>query len=197
MNIRRSIWAGTLVVAALLLAVALSGTTAAQSTLTPEEELGKAIFFDVNLSLNGNQSCATCHAPQSGWTGPDSAINADGSVYEGSIEGAFGDRKPPSAAYATQSPVLSVDKLGTFSGGNFWDGRATGRGPGQPRRRTGQGSLPQPQGAGAAERGRRSSTSSARPPMAKRSRQSGAPPSATAANVAHGLRCHRPLDRRL
>jgi cytochrome c peroxidase len=53
-------------------------------------------------------------------------------VYEGSILGAFGDRKPPSAAYATQSPILSVDRKGVFVGGNFWDGRATGEILGNP-----------------------------------------------------------------
>jgi cytochrome c peroxidase len=101
-------------------------------TLTPKEELGKFIFFDENLSINENQSCATCHDPAAGWTGPESSINAHGAVYEGSIPGAFGDRKPPSAAYATQSPVLSVDRKGLFVGGNFWDGRATGEVLGSP-----------------------------------------------------------------
>ncbi len=100
--------------------------------LTPKEELGKKLFFDKNLSLNSNQSCATCHAPNAGWTGPDSVINAHGAVYEGSIPGAFGDRKPPSSAYATQSPILHVDKKGLFVGGNFWDGRATGEILGSP-----------------------------------------------------------------
>jgi cytochrome c peroxidase len=100
--------------------------------LTPKEQLGKDIFFDENLSLNSNQSCATCHAPEAGWTGPDSAINGAGAVYEGSVPGAFGDRKPPSSAYATQSPVLSVDRKGLFVGGNFWDGRATGETLGSP-----------------------------------------------------------------
>lgn len=53
-------------------------------------------------------------------------------MYEGSIPGAFGDRKPPSSAYATQSPILHVDKKGLFIGGNFWDGRATGERLGSP-----------------------------------------------------------------
>ncbi|MGD9877688.1 cytochrome c peroxidase, partial [Desulfococcus sp.] len=57
--------------------------------LTPEEQLGKSIFFDENLSIKLNQSCASCHAPEVGWTGPDSVINAQGSVYEGSIPGRF------------------------------------------------------------------------------------------------------------
>ncbi len=115
-------------VVGLCSASALGGAMA----VTPQEQLGKDLFFDESLSLNKNQSCATCHAPEAGWTGPDGTINAAGAVYEGSIPGAFGDRKPPSAAYATQSPILSVDRKGLFVGGNFWDGRATGETLGSP-----------------------------------------------------------------
>ena len=104
----------------------------AETPLTTKEMLGRKIFFDQSLSLNNNQSCATCHGPSAGWTGPDTAINQAGAVYEGSIPGAFGDRKPPSSAYATQSPILHVDKKGVFVGGNFWDGRATGEILGSP-----------------------------------------------------------------
>jgi cytochrome c peroxidase len=122
---------------ALLLLAALS-VSAQGPTLTPNEELGKVIFFDENLSINANQSCATCHTPEWGWTGTKSDINAHGAVYEGSIPGAFGDRKPPSAAYATQSPILHLDK-GTWTGGNFWDGRATGGKLGNPAADQAQG----------------------------------------------------------
>ena len=80
--------------------------------LTPEEQLGKSIFFDENLSINQRQSCASCHGPALGFTGPVSNLNAHGAVYEGSILGRFGDRKPPSAAYATLSPILYMDKKG-------------------------------------------------------------------------------------
>jgi cytochrome c peroxidase len=90
------------------------------------------MFFDENLSINKNQSCAACHAPEVGWTGPLSDVNAGGAVYEGSIAGRFGDRKPPSAAYATLSPIFHQDKKGLFGGGNFWDGRATGEVLGNP-----------------------------------------------------------------
>ena len=31
--------------------------------LTAMEQFGKALFFDKNLSINNNQSCADCHAP--------------------------------------------------------------------------------------------------------------------------------------
>ena len=127
---RKLVWfaaAATAVLSLLVVAV-----TAQEPPLTPQEELGKAIFFDENLSVNGNQSCATCHGKAAGWTGPDSDLNAHGSVYEGSIPGAFGDRKPPTVAYATQSPILSVDSKGLFVGGHFWDGRATGWTLGSP-----------------------------------------------------------------
>ena len=116
----------------LALSVGVGVAVSADPPLTDKERLGKFIFEDMNLSLNQNQSCATCHAPGAGWTGPDATINAHGAVYEGSKPGEFGDRKPPSSAYATQSPVLHVDEKEVFVGGNFWDGRATGERLGSP-----------------------------------------------------------------
>jgi cytochrome c peroxidase len=93
----------------------------------PKVALGEALFFDTNLSANGRQSCATCHAPAAGFVGPDSAVNAGGAIYEGAIPGHFGNRKPPSSAYAGESPNLyfNEEEQGWF-GGMFWDGRATG-----------------------------------------------------------------------
>ena len=133
----RRIIAAAVVVAVLVLgAVAIAQGGA---VLTPKEELGKMLFFDENLSLNANQSCATCHAPEVGWTGPDSNLNAHGTVYEGSIPGAFGDRKPPAAAYGGNSPVLYQDKKGVWVGGMFWDGRATGWRLGDPLAEQAQG----------------------------------------------------------
>ncbi len=114
----------------------------AASGLTDREQLGKSIFFDTNLSANSNQACAACHAAESGWTGPIAAINAGGAVYEGSIPGRFGNRKPPSAAYATPSPILHYvieKKEALFIGGNFWDGRATGERLGSPSAEQAQG----------------------------------------------------------
>ncbi len=125
--------------AAALGVVLIFSVAAADPGLTPNEQLGRLIFFDENLSLNGNQSCASCHAPEVGWTGPDTDINAGGAVYEGSIPGRFGNRKPPSAAYATVSPVFHMDKKGLFTGGNFWDGRATGEKLGNPAADQAQG----------------------------------------------------------
>jgi cytochrome c peroxidase len=132
MDRRRAVLGAALAGATLLLVGTMVAVVATSPALTPKEELGKAIFFDENLSINANQSCATCHGPEAGWTGPDSLINAHGTVYEGSIPGAFGDRKPPSSAYATFAPILYMDKKGQWTGGNFWDGRATGWRLGSP-----------------------------------------------------------------
>jgi len=102
------------------------------SSLTPIEELGKRLFFDKNLSTPPGQDCAACHAPSVGMTGPDEEINKKGGVYEGAVKGRFGNRKPPAAAYAGDSPMLHIDKEGNFVGGMFWDGRATGDVLGDP-----------------------------------------------------------------
>jgi len=138
---------GALVGLALLAgSLMIAGTAHAQ--LSPIEELGKSIFFDQDLSMNQNQACAACHDPAWGFTGPIEAINEAGSVYEGSIPGRFGNRKPPSAAYAAESPILHfIDEKENnrneteilFIGGNFWDGRATGEKLGNPAADQAQG----------------------------------------------------------
>lgn len=114
--------------------ILLAGVAWGQS-LTAKQQLGKSIFLDPNLSINVNQACAACHSPATGFTGPQSSTNAHGTVYEGSIAGRFGNRKPPSAAYATPSPILHYvtdRREALFLGGNFWDGRATGETLGNP-----------------------------------------------------------------
>lgn len=100
--------------------------------LSPVEELGKKLFFDAGLSTPPGQSCAACHDPKAGWTGPVSYANLPGAVYEGALKGRFGNRKPPSSAYAGDSPNLQRDENGDFAGGMFWDGRATGEVWGDP-----------------------------------------------------------------
>jgi cytochrome c peroxidase len=121
-----------------LLLVAVAGSVQAKGGLTPQEQLGKSLFFDTNLSTPRGQACAACHAPEVGWTGPVQAINASGAVYEGAVPGRFGNRKPPSAAYGGDSPVLYYDGT-TWVGGMFWDGRATGWTLGDPLAEQAQG----------------------------------------------------------
>ncbi len=101
--------------------------------LTPLEQLGKNLFFDKNLSTPPGQSCAVCHAPETGFTGPDSAINAGQAIYPGAVHTRAGNRKPPTAAYGGDSPVLYFDEEEElWIGGMFWDGRATGWTLGDP-----------------------------------------------------------------
>lgn len=101
-------------------------------SLTPLQLLGKELFFDKISDPENIISCASCHGTSVGYTGPDEWVNFGGSVYPGA-DGSFGNRKPPSAAYATFSPVLHYDHAKrTFVGGNFWDGRATGERLGSP-----------------------------------------------------------------
>jgi cytochrome c peroxidase len=101
--------------------------------LTPIEQLGKFLLFDTDLSTPPGQSCAACHGPEVGFTGPVSSANAGTAVYPGAVHTRFGNRKPPAASYAGDSPVLYYDSgEGTWVGGVFWDGRATGATLGDP-----------------------------------------------------------------
>jgi len=102
-------------------------------TLSPIEELGKALFFDKISDPARSMSCATCHAPKAGWVGAIAGSNLHGAVYRGAERTRFGDRKPPSSSYASFSPVFHYDEdEKAFVGGNFWDGRATGERLGSP-----------------------------------------------------------------
>lgn len=95
------------------------------SMLSPEEELGKKLFFDANLSTPPGQSCSTCHAPEAGWTSHESESNLDTGVYHGAVHTRFGNRKAPSSAYASFSPALHYNEEDeVWVGGQFWDGRA-------------------------------------------------------------------------
>lgn len=105
--------------------VAASANGLRAADLSPLEQLGKQIFFDKNLSSPPGQSCASCHGPEVGFTGPDSNVNIRTAVYQGAAPGRFGNRKPPSAAYASFSPKREYNaKDETWVGGQFWDGRA-------------------------------------------------------------------------
>jgi cytochrome c peroxidase len=54
-------------------------------------------------------------------------------VYPGAVPTRFGNRKPPSAAYGGESPVMYYNShKQIFIGGMFWDGRATGWELGDP-----------------------------------------------------------------
>ena len=97
-----------------------------------EQSLGAALYSDKNLSLNRNQSCASCHSlkavgdqPAPGFVDPLNV--ATGSpVSKGSLVGRFGGLNAPSAGYAAFSPAFHWDGVeGLFVGGQFWNGRAS------------------------------------------------------------------------
>ncbi len=125
----RAVVGALIVLSAALLAQVRGQGGAAK--LTAIEELGKKLFFDANLSSPPGQSCAACHGPGVGFSGPDENVNKASGVYGGAVEGRFGNRKPPAAAYAGWSPKLHRAD-GEFVGGMFWDGRATGDALGDP-----------------------------------------------------------------
>jgi len=112
------------ILAGLLAPVA--GADAMQADLMAT--LGGRIYKDTNLSKNANQSCMTCHHPSAGFADPANRFDpVTFPVSEGSIPGLFGGRNAPSAAYTGFSPLFSYDPANQlYSGGMFWDGRATG-----------------------------------------------------------------------
>ena len=106
--------------------------------------VGRQIFFDSKMSNPvGSQSCASCHMPSVGFSGLGDGPGFVQGIGQGAMPNAFGGRKPPSAAYATYSPLLTlaippadpadpVAPVPEFTGGLFWDGRATGLRLGSP-----------------------------------------------------------------
>jgi cytochrome c peroxidase len=94
--------------------------------LSSGEQLGKDIFYDSTLSNPEGYSCATCHNPQTAFTGPSSPVNRTAGPVPGVVPGRFGRRNPQPIAYATFSPrgpYLTSAEGGTYIGGTFWDGR--------------------------------------------------------------------------
>lgn len=111
------------------LAAGLLLVTESSMALTPAENLGKKLFFDKKLSTPTGQSCAGCHLPSAGFADPDQFIP----VSEGVIHGRFGGRNSPTASYAMYSPIFNFSlDAGSYVGGLFLDGRATGNELGDP-----------------------------------------------------------------
>ena len=77
----------------------------ADNPMTPEKiALGKMLFFDTQLSVDGSMSCATCHDPELGWGNGEKIA-----------EGASGVRG--------KRNVLSILNVGFYDQHLFWDGR--------------------------------------------------------------------------
>jgi len=110
----------------LLTLLTLTASFATAAPLTAEQELGKLLYFDRYLSLNHNQSCASCHDPGAGFADPlDLRLPGIYVTSAGSDTTLFGGRNAPTASYAMYSPVFFFDTTaGLWTGGQFWDGRA-------------------------------------------------------------------------
>jgi cytochrome c peroxidase len=111
-------------------------TLAGNAGLDPYQKittLGKLLLFDKTLSVNRNQACVFCHMPETGWTGPVSALNATTSAYPGSVRTRFGQRKPQAYGYATLAPTLYFDQNKQDLGWRQFLGHARlGNSPRQP-----------------------------------------------------------------
>ncbi|MEZ6117429.1 MAG: cytochrome c peroxidase [Pirellulaceae bacterium] len=71
---------------------------------TEKVELGRRLFFDPQLSVDGSMSCATCHDPEKGWS--------NGLPVAVGVHGEAGNRNVPSILNAA------------YYRAQFWDGRA-------------------------------------------------------------------------
>jgi cytochrome c peroxidase len=92
------------------------------------EVLGKAIFFDKNISNPTGMSCASCHAPETGFTYPNSYTNKTYGTVPGAIQNRFGNRKPMTISYSwfvPDGPAFFRRRQQNWEGGFFYDGRAS------------------------------------------------------------------------
>ncbi len=101
------------------LATAVPSTAETYDTV---EQLGEALFFETNLSLNRTQSCATCHDPEYGFADPRET-RAGRAVSLGDDGESLGDRNAPTASYAAFTPAFTQTESEVWVGGMFHDGR--------------------------------------------------------------------------
>ena len=108
---------------AFFITLAIGSAPSAKSAgIETVEDLGKALFFDTNLSKNRTQACATCHDPEFGFVDPRET-DAGRAVSLGDDGSSLGDRNAPTASYARFSPRFGKNAEGVFFGGQFHDGR--------------------------------------------------------------------------
>jgi cytochrome c peroxidase len=95
--------------------------------------LGGLLNFDLNMSPFRNVACSSCHMPYAGFSGPIPSVNLTMIAYPGSYRYRAGKRVAQRYTYSPRFPVLHLNQQknfmlrgGTFTGGNFWDGRSTG-----------------------------------------------------------------------
>ena len=122
---KRKIIGGCLLIVCLALFCLNCGKSDTESTnqpvLTQKQQLGKLLFFDKNLSTPRGQSCADCHAPETGFSNPVATLPVSRGVHLDR----FGNRNDLTAAYVADIPDFHYDAdEDMYVGGTFWDGRA-------------------------------------------------------------------------
>ena len=115
----RSAVSAVMVCAAAVCGAALAANA---SGFESKAALGEALYFDVNLSKNRTQACATCHDPAFGFVDPR-PTEAGRAVSLGDDGVSLGDRNTPTASYARFSPPFHQMDDGAYRGGQFLDGR--------------------------------------------------------------------------
>jgi cytochrome c peroxidase len=91
-------------------------------------QLGRALFFEDDLSSPSGMACATCHAPQAGFTYPESDTNQLTGTVPGAVAIRYGNRRPPTISYARfipQGTPTFDSRANAYVGGLFYDGRAS------------------------------------------------------------------------
>lgn len=96
-----------------------SSSATTQGGMSAMALLGEKIFKDPTLSLNGNQSCASCHDADHAHAPPNSRM-----VQLGSDTALEGNRVAPSIRYLAYNKAFRFERDGTPTGGFFWDGRS-------------------------------------------------------------------------
>ncbi|PID33798.1 MAG: methylamine utilization protein MauG [Thiotrichales bacterium] len=110
-----------LAVFSVVISVHLALAADNKSSIT-KADLGRMLFFDVNLSKNHTESCSTCHNPAYGFV-DDRETKVGKMVSLGDDGKSLGDRNAPTASYARFSPIFHQNKAGDYIGGQFLDGR--------------------------------------------------------------------------
>jgi cytochrome c peroxidase len=105
-----------------------------QPNSSSEELLGRTIFFDTNLSNPPGMSCSSCHAPEAGFSYPNSSINKNFGTVPGVIPTRYGSRKPMTISYSWFGPDGPTVQRGGGGGGGGPGGRGN-----RPGRRGGGG----------------------------------------------------------
>jgi cytochrome c peroxidase len=110
----------TLAMALLLLQACQKNESLSTALPAMKVALGKDIFTDKNLSTPGGLACSSCHATATAFSDPNHSI-----VSEGAVDGLYGNRNAPMAAYASFNPPFHYSAPDSgYAGGLFLDGRA-------------------------------------------------------------------------